>query len=193
MANYTRMQYKTGQHALTPSEVKRLLLSFADVHEKAIIELGIAIGVRRADLAAIRRNNYNPEKKTITYYESKKKRDRTVFIPSDSAVQTLNMHLKTARKSEWLFPSPKLGKYEKKHISDRQIYDILNEHLDKIGVSRRPLHSLRATCYKLCQDKGWEPRKACELLGDTLNVAENHYNAPSVDEMKEISNTKELF
>jgi hypothetical protein len=36
-------------------------------------------------------------------------------------------------------------------------------------------------------------RKAAELLGDTLRVAENHYNAPSRREMEEIAEEKPLF
>jgi len=80
-----------------------------------------------------------------------------------------------------------------KHISSRQAYDIYNEHLELIGLQRRPFHSLRATCYKLCQAAGWSQRKAAELLGDSLRVAEEHYNAPSTEEMQEIAKEKPLF
>jgi len=71
--------------------------------------------------------------------------------------------------------------------------DILNEHLDKAGIERRPFHSLRAICYKLAQAKSWSMRTAAELLGDTLRVAEDHYNAPSRHEMEEIAEEKPLF
>jgi integrase len=104
------------------------------------------------------------------------------------------MHLRTCRDSEWLFPSPfKSSRFTNAHVSSRHAYDILNDQLDVIKIPRRPFHSLRATCYKMCQKAGWEVRKACELLGDTQRVAEEHYNAPSTGDMKEIANEKPLF
>ena len=200
---FTREQYKSGQHALTPSQVKKLLLSFSDLQEKALIALTASIGLRRADVISIYKNDFVPLRNEsgqittakITYYEHKKKRTRTVYIPSLETIQILIMHVNTLPpKTEWLFPSPKGGKTSlTNHISERQAYDIFNEHLEKIGIARRPFHSLRATCYKLCQTAGWSQRKAAELLGDTLRVAEEHYNAPSVEEMQDIAKEKPLF
>lgn len=190
---FSREQYKSGQHALTPSQVKKLLLSFSDIQDKSIIALAVSTGLRREDLVQIRKNDFDSIRGTITYFEHKKKRTRTVFIPSQEAIQLLNMHLKTCKKSDWLFPSPKSGKFEGSHISGRHIYDIFNEHLELIKLDKRPFHSLRATCYKLCQERGWSQRKAAELLGDSLRVAEEHYNAPSVEEMQDIAKEKPLF
>ena len=190
---FTREQYKSGQHALTPAQVKKLLLSFSDIQDKAIIALAASTGLRREDLVQIKKNDFDAEKGTITYFEHKKKRTRTVYIPSQEAIQLLIMHLKTCKKSDWLFPSPKGGKYESSHVSSRHIYDVFNEHLEFIKLNKRPFHSLRATCYKLCQAQGWTQRKAAELLGDSLRVAEEHYNAPSVEEMQDIAREKPLF
>jgi len=194
MGRFSKEQYKSGQHALTTKNVKDLLLSFDSIQDKALIALTISIGLRREDLVNVRRNDYDAVKGTLTYYEHKKKRTRTVYIPSPETTQLLNMHLTSCRKSDWLFPSPKVtGIFKNAHISSRHCYDIFNEHLDSIGLSRRPFHSLRATCYKLCQERGWSPRKAAEMLGDSLHVAEEHYNAPSTEEMQEIAREKPLF
>lgn len=190
---FTREQYKSGQHALTGAQVKKLLLSFSDIQEKALIGLTIVIGTRREDSVAIKRNDFNPDTGSITYYEKKKKRTRTVFIPSQEIIQLLVMHVKTSRNSEWLFPSPKRGKYTDRHVSSRHAYNILQEHLDIVNLPRRPFHALRATCYKLCQARGWAPRKAAELLGDTMRVAEEHYDAPSVGEMEQEAKEKPLI
>lgn len=190
---YSREQYKSGQHALTVTELKKLLLSFADIQDKALIALTASIGLRREDIVNIKKNDFDPKAGTITYFEHKKKRTRTVYIPSQETIQLLVMHLRTCKKSEWLFPSPKAGKFEGRHVSSRHAFDVFNEHLELCGLARRPFHSLRATCYKLCQASGWTQRKACELLGDSLRVAEEHYDAPSVGEMQEISKEKQLF
>ena len=194
MGRYSKEEYKSGQHALDEKQVKKLLLTFDNIQDKAMIALAVAIGLRREDLVNIKKKDYDPQKKTILYFEQKKKRTRTLRIPSQETVQLLNMHLKTCRNSQWLFPSPKqTGIYKNAHISSRHVYDVLNEHLDKAGIERRPFHSLRATCYKLAQAKGWSMRKAAELLGDSLRVAEEHYNAPSRQEMEDIAEEKPLF
>jgi len=194
MVGYSKEQYKSGQHALTVKQVKELLLSFNNIQDKALIALAISVGLRREDLVNVKKNDYDSVQGTITYYERKKKRTRTVYIPSPETIQLLNMHIASCRKSTWLFPSPKVtGRYEAAHISSRHCYDILNEHLDLSGIPRRPFHSLRATCYKLLQAAGWTQRKACEMLGDSLHVAEMHYDAPSLGEMKDIAKEKPIF
>lgn len=198
--NNTNDTYKTGQFALTVGQLDKLLLTFDSVQDKAMIALAATIGLRREDLVTIRRNDYNPNNGSITYYEHKKKKIRTVFIPSQKVIQLLNMHINSCRKNDWLFPSPKeTGKYKNAHVSSRHVYDIYNEHLAKAGIksptgrNTRPFHSLRATCYKLCQKKGWTQRQACELIGDSLRVAEEHYNAPSEEEMRTLAEEQELF
>lgn len=205
---FSREQYKTGQHALTPAQLRKLLLSFTNIQEKGIIALTASIGLRREDVVQVLKNDLAPfydsegrlEGATLTYYEHKKKRTRTVFIPSLETVQILIMHIDIlnanplTKKNKYMFPSPKGGKFsETKHVSSRQVFDTFNEHLDMIKLPRRPFHSLRATCYKLCQENGWSPRKACELIGDSLRVAEDHYNAPSQEEMRTISKEKPIF
>ena len=69
----------------------------------------------------------------------------------------------------------------------------MNEHLVAAGIDTRPFHALRASAYKICKEAGWSPRMAAELLGDSLQVAETHYGAPSVGEMKEAAKMKPLF
>jgi integrase len=186
MGKFNREQYKSGQHALTAKQAKELLLTFSNIQDKAMIALAMSVGLRREDLVNVKRKDFNPKEGTITYFEHKKKRTRTVYIPSQETIQLLIMHIQACRKSEWLFPSPKVtGKFKNSHISSRQVYDILNEHLDNAGMGTRPFHALRATCYKICKEAGWTPRMAAELLGDSITVAEVHYGAPSVGEMQE--------
>jgi integrase len=182
--------YKTGRDALTKGEVERLLESFDSIKEKAIVQLAITTGLRRVDVVNINRNDYDPGNGKLTYYEHKKRRTRTIVIPSKATIQTLNMHLNSAGKSKWLFASPL---DPNKHISDRHIYDIFNEHLDKIKLRRRPFHSLRATCIKLCKEAGWEDTAISELTGDTIRVIQEHYMVPSEDEMQELAENRQII
>lgn len=188
--NYT--PYKTGRDALTSGEVEKLLNSFDSIQEKAIIQLAVSTGLRRVDVVNIKHNNLDLKKGTLTYYEHKKRRTRTINIPSNAAIHTLSMHLNSCKKSKWLFPSP-LNTKEDKHISDRQIYDIFNEHLDIIKIKRRPFHALRATCIKLCEGAGWRDIETAELVGDTVKVIQEHYQVPSDSQMKKLANDNQII
>lgn len=43
------------------------------------------------------------------------------------------------------------------------------------------------------QARGWTPRMAAELLGDSMQVDEMHYDAPSMGEMQAITSEKPFF
>lgn len=194
MGRYNREQYKSGQHALTLDEVKLLLLQFDNIQDKAMISLTLTTGLRREDVVNVLSNNFDPVEGSLIFYENKKKKMRTVYIPSPDTIQLLVMHLKSCRPSTWMFPSPRTTPFFKnKHVSSRHAYNVLNAHLDKAGISRRPFHSMRATAYKIAQASGWTPRMAAELLGDSTQVAELHYGAPSVGDMKKAAKTKPFF
>ena len=188
--NYT--PYRTGRDALTAKEVERLLESFDSIQEKAIIQIAIATGLRRVDVVNIFRKNINIETGELTYHEHKKNRQRTIVIPSNGTIHTLKMHMNSCKKSKWLFPSP-LNTKEDKHISDRQIYDIFNEHLDLIGIRRRPFHALRATCVKMCEDAGWRDFETAELTGDTVRVIQEHYKTPSTSQMNALAKDNQII
>lgn len=78
-------------------------------------------------------------------------------------------------------------------MSGRHAYNVLDAHLVQAGLTSRPFHALRATCYKVAQASGWTPRMAAELLGDSMQVAEEHYDAPSIGEMQAVAMQKQFF
>lgn len=172
----------SGEKALTASQVEKLLGVIDSIPDMAIFSLAIATGIRREDVVNIKRHDFNPVEATITFYEEKKNITRTVFIP-DRTLQHLKMYMNSAGKtsSEWLFPSP----YdEKAHISGRHIYRRLNNYLTKADLPQRPFHALRATCYKLLQEKGWKAEDAARYIGDSVKVAMEHYGTPSQEEIR---------
>ena len=192
--NNNKTPYKTGRDALTPKQVQDLLSSFDSISEKALIHLVIATGLRRIDVVCLKRGEINTETGKLHYWEHKKRRPRDIKIPSREALQSIKMHLNSCRKSEWLFPSPLNSKgFKDMHISDRHAYDIFNEHLDKIKIHRRPFHSLRATCIKLCESAGWKPEETAELVGDTVRVIQEHYQTPSEEQMDELARSKPIL
>ncbi len=189
----SKERYRTGRDSLTSEQVSRLLASTSTAWEKALLHLAVATGLRRVDIVNLKRRDFDPKTGQLTYYEKKKHRTRTIVIPSADAIQSVIIHLSTCRKSDWLFPSPLLGKnYERAHVSDRQAYDLFNEHLDVCGIRRRPFHSLRATCIKLCEKAGWSYSETAELVGDTVRVIQEHYATPSDEQMASIATKKPI-
>jgi len=194
MRKYNREQYKSGQHALTLDEVKALLLTFDNLQDKAMIALTLSTGLRREDVVNILSSNFDATEGSITFMEHKKKKIRTIYIPSQETIQLIVMHLKNCRPSDWMFPSPRDTLFFKnKHVSSRHAYNVFNMHLKKARISPRPFHAMRATAYKIAKDSGWTPREAAELLGDSMEVAEIHYGAPSVDDMKKLARKMQFF
>lgn len=189
--------YRSGYDALEPEQIKTLLNVFDKISDKALIELAIATGIRRADIVAIQLSDVNLETGRIKFTEHKKNRIWNVVIPSPNCIATLRQHITASRDSSWLFPSPKItGKFKNSHMSDRQAYDILNEAIQKCkfkDIKSIPFHALRATCVKQCLRNGWSWEAISELTGDLIGTLQHHYAAPSKGEMDKLAKEKPII
>lgn len=184
--------FKTGRKSLSEAEVNKLLGVITDLEHSALIMLGISTGIRRGDIVNIKQNDFNYETRRLTFYEQKKKRTRNIYVPMNVA-NVLQMVKKANKGQTYMFTGFTDKKGGKGHISDRQAYNILQRYLQKAGLEKRPFHSLRSTCIKLCQKKGWKPEETAELIGDTIAVIQEHYSVPSDQEMKEVSIDKAIL
>lgn len=189
--------YRSGHDALEIEQIKILLNSFDKISDKALIELAIATGIRRADIVAIQLQDVDLENGRIKFTEHKKNRIWSVVIPSPNCVSTLKQHINASRESSWLFPSPKTtGKFKNAHISDRQAYDILNEAIKRCkfkDVKSIPFHALRATCVKQCLRSGWSWEAISELTGDIITTLQYHYAVPSKGEMDKLAKERPII
>ena len=179
----------SGENALSDKEVELLYKSLTDLRDVVLIKLAIATGIRRKDIVNIQRQDIESNK--ITFFERKKNALHSVPI-SDELYNTIQMYIKLSRNSKWLFPSPKMGKFKNKHLHDRQCWDILNEALTEIGLSKRPFHSLRATCVKRAQRKGWSIEEVMKLTNDSFATIKLHYDTPTQQEMTDAVKNKPL-
>lgn len=173
-------RYKTGQKALTPPQAEKLIAFCISLEDEALIRLGISAGIRRADIVRIMDSNINFKEGYVEFNEKKKgnKIKRTYLSPS--TMNTLQKWINLKPKSKYLFPSNRGS-----HISDRTAYNKLQANLKRAGLPNRPFHALRATAYKIAQVRGWTIRQAAEHIGDSYRVAEEHYGAPSTEEMRQ--------
>jgi len=173
-------RYKTGQKALTPAQVDKLIASCINLEDEALIRLAVATGARRSDIVRITEGNINFKDLYVEFHEKKKgdKIKRTYI--SAATANTLQKWINLKPKSKYLYPSKRGG-----HISDRTAYNKLQANLQRAGLPNRPFHALRATAYKIAQARGWTIRQAAEHIGDSYRVAEEHYGAPSTEEMRQ--------
>lgn len=180
---------RTGEKALTKGQVEVLLAKVGNVSDYALLTLALDTGIRREDIVKIKRADVNLNDSKITFYESKKKRTRTISL-GDRAKQSLEMWLNINTRSKWLFPS-KYG--DSKHITGKTAYNHLNRYLSVAGLPKRPFHALRGTCYKLCQKAGWSVEESAKRLGDTVRVAQEHYATPSDEDISRLTKEKPII
>lgn len=181
--------YKSGEKALTHKQVEQLFEHITELQDLVLIKLAVDVGLRRADIVAIKRRDVDLSRETVTFYETKKKRTKTVPI-SKSTVRSLTMWL-NINKSDWLFPAR--FKDSKGHLSSRSAYNILRKYTQSAKLPNIPFHALRATCVKLHQVAGWTPEQTAKLIGDKVSTVQQHYSVPSDEEMLEITKTKPMF
>ncbi len=181
----------SGQFALTADEVGRLLGAIDDGRDLALLSLAIATGTRREDLVAIPVSGYDRPHGTVQFYEAKKRRTRTVPL-DPGAARRLDIYLGSRpRSSRWLFPSDRTR--SRGHLSGRKAYSVLQHWLEAAGLPRRPFHSLRATCYKLCKARGWSVEQSAALIGDTIRVAMEFYGVATPGELQETMRQRPLL
>ncbi len=180
----------SGEKALTPSNVDKLLTIVNDINHEGLLKLAICGGLRREDIVQVFVKDIDFQEASVTFYQHKKKNHHTVYLPR-SVIVTLEKIIKINKRvnSPYLFPSTN----PKKHISSRTAYNILQRYLKLAGLETIPFHALRSTCVKLCQSKGWTPEQSAKHLDDTITTIQKHYTTPSQDERKEVANEKAIL
>jgi integrase len=189
---HKKKKYTSGQRALTQDQLNRLLLCVTDLVHLGMLQLAVTGGLRREDLCKVKTSDVNFNDQSVTFYESKKKRIKKVYIPV-TVMNTLRMIVNVNKKEPYLFP----GNSEKirghGHVSGRNLWNIFKFYCQKTELEPRPFHSLRATCIKLAQKKGWSVEQTAQHVGDTISVIQEHYTTPSEEEMKEVINRKPIL
>lgn len=179
-----RERYRSGEKALTTQQVDKFLSNITDVVDEALFKTALSTGIRREDVVRIKQVDVNVKEYSITFYESKKKRIKTVFVNQD----TMNSIVKCMRVFPGTFVFPGRSDHKKRgggHLSGRQAYNRLQTILKRTGLDGKPFHALRATCIKLCQSRGWSPEQTAEHVGDRISTIQEHYLTPSIEEMKQ--------
>jgi len=166
------------KYALSQSELKRVLAACDNLSDYILILISSRYGFRREDVVGIKSANVDLDNFCITYYENKKRKDRTIPIESD-VVQELRRYKNTIGKREYLFP----------FRDGSTAWDHFQTACSTAGVpippgrTGRPFHSLRGTCVKLRQAQGWNLNEVAALIGDEPETVAKHYATVTPSEL----------
>jgi len=183
-------QSKTsGEKSLSAEQVHKLLDLTDTARDYALLLLAVDLGARRADLVSIEIPNINFETGAINYYENKKRKWITRFV-SPKTITALKRYLATRKDAKrWLFPSEQTNT-KNKHINSKTAYNIFDKALKRIGLDKRGIHTLRATCCKLKQTAGWTIQETAFHIDDKIDTVRKHYTTPSYSELEELAKSK---
>lgn len=172
----------TGEVSFSETEWNKLIAVVSVLDEELLLRFAVTTGLRREDVVNIQIENINLEEKTLTFYERKKRKWRTIPL-QDNVVKLITQYLGLVKK--------KKGKLF--DFSGRTAYNILNRNCDKAGIKRKPFHALRATCVKFCIKAGWSFLEIAKLTGDTVLTLQQHYAIPSAGDMQEVVKEKPII
>ncbi len=188
-----KMSYTTGEHTLNEEELETLLNSIEDFENYVLIKTAVTTGLRRGDIVRLKWEGVDWSNKKILFYEKKKKRNSEVYVNNDLLTDLRRLYNIQEENQPYLFPGGSEKVRGKGHISSKTAYNRFQYYLDKAGLKQRPFHSLRATCIKLCQKRGWSAEETSKHVGDTIRVIQEHYSTPTDVEMRSVAEKKKII
>jgi integrase len=170
--------------ALSQPEITRLLAACDNPADHIMIVLAYRYGFRRDDLSKVKVANIDFVNSTLTFYDHKKDKDRTIPIEPDVLSELKRYKSTLAKKQVYLLP-----------FNDPSTLWV---HLQDLcaaagipvppGRTGRPFHSLRGTCVKFRQAQGWTVSQVAALIGDTPETVLKHYATVTTHELSEKMN-----
>lgn len=143
------------------------------VRDAAIIGLLYTCGLRRAELAALNRADFEPETGKLFIRAGKGRKQRTVYVQGGALraladwMAVLHASMSAgAHDGEPLFmPVLKGGKIARRRISAQTIYDVLKKRARQAGVREFSPHDLRRTFVGDMLDRGVDIATVANIAG----------------------------
>jgi len=191
---YQSKNYTSGEKALTRKEYEKLL-SVIDTHEDELfLKMAITTGLRREDLANVKIGDINLDERLLFFHESKKNVNRSIPLMDDIII-LLSRYLKTTsgKDKDALFSCTGTQMYRRFNGYDDKNKKHHIGYFDKAGIPNRPIHAFRATAIKFMHDVGYSDPQIMAITGDTLEVLQQHYMTPSMDELRNVVKEKSIL
>ena len=168
--------------AFSENELKRLLASCSHMEDYIMILLATRYGFRREDIVKLKINNVDLINSTLTYYEHKKNRDRTIPLELD-VVTELKRYINTIPADKRILGF--LLPFQDGTTAWRHLQDLCESAKIPVpqGRTGRPFHALRGTCVKARQAAGWNLNEVAALIGDEPETISKHYATVTPSEL----------
>ena len=135
------------------------------VRDAAIIGLLYTCGLRRAELVALNRTDFEPETGKLAIRSGKGRKQRTVYV-TGGALRALADWLAVSGDAEPLFvPVLKGGKIAQRRMNAQSIYDMLKKRALQAGVGEFSPHDLRRTFVGDMLDRGVNIATVANIAG----------------------------
>lgn len=165
----TRIDQAAGR-ALSPGELAALIGgcddgTLAGARDAAMIALLYACGLRRAEVAALDVDDYDPTLATLTV-TGKRNRTRSMPVPGGAEAALLDwLDLRGPWAGPLFVRIPKGGRMTKERLTDQGVYVILHRRAEGAGVDAFSPHDLRRTYAGDLLDAGADLVTVQKLMG----------------------------
>jgi integrase len=177
----TPSQAEVGRH-VTAGEFAALLAlcagegTAAGVRDAALLAVGYACGLRRAELAALRRQDFDAEPRTLTVHG---KRNKTRVVPIENGALDALLDWLYLRGDEpgALFTRIRKGDHlTLAGLTDQAVYNVIVERCVQAGVKLFAPHDLRRTFAGDLLDAGADIATVAKLMGHASVVTTAGYD-----------------
>lgn len=176
---------------LSEEEVLRILQVTCNLKHRVILMLTYACGLRVSEVAALKVEDLDLDRKLVHIRGAKGKKDRYTLFP-ESMIPTSHEYAQQYRLSEgsWLFP----GADPAYHLSVRSIQAIFRRSAEAAGILKPvSIHTLRHSFATHLLEHGTDLRYIQELLGHQSSKTTEIYTHVSKRELGKIKSPLDIL
>ncbi len=159
-----RKRKRLPNRALTEAQIRLLLSSIENIHDDALIRLGLSVGLRVSEVVSIRTSEIDFDRGLIKIWDEKKDRWRFV-MPTHEAMSAIRKYLNSLKRPpQYLFP-----------LSTKTVERIIQKYSKKALGFVISWHSLRTTYVSRSVELEQSPAVVMANTGDSPATILKYY------------------
>jgi integrase len=159
-----RKRKRLPNRALSEAQIQLLLSSIENIHDDALIRLGLSVGLRVSEVVSIRTSEIDFDRGLIKIWNEKKDRWRLV-MPTKETISAIRKYMHTLpRRPQYLFP-----------LSTKTVERIIQKYSKKALGFVISWHSLRTTYVSRSVELEQSPAVVMANTGDSPATILKYY------------------
>lgn len=172
---------------IAKAQVKQMIDVTTNIKHKCIISILYSAGIRKSELLNLKLTDIDSKRMVISITQGKGNKDRLTLL-SEKLLDYLRTYYKSCRPKEYLFESPKGGKYSASSV-DR----IVKKAAKKVGIAKAITpHTLRHSFATHLLESGTNLRHIQALLGHNSSKTTEIYTHVATNHLQIIKNPLDL-